>query len=168
VTMKNAVFWDMAPCRICVNRRFGGTYRFNLQGSRLLATCSRWFLVRGYFYPENGGDTFLRNVGSHKITRRHILLATCTRWFLARGIFYLEDGSDTFLRNVVSHKIYTAPHPRIRHYITHIILYTSRPLFFLYRPFLSFNRNLCQFPLSFILKRFFPSQIDCVVQRCSQ
>jgi hypothetical protein len=26
VTMKNAVFWDVAPCRSCVNRRFGGTY----------------------------------------------------------------------------------------------------------------------------------------------
>jgi hypothetical protein len=30
-------------------------------------TCSRWFLARGFFYPEDGGDTFLRNVGSHKI-----------------------------------------------------------------------------------------------------
>jgi hypothetical protein len=24
--MKNAVFWDVAPCRSCVNKRFGGTY----------------------------------------------------------------------------------------------------------------------------------------------
>jgi hypothetical protein len=24
------------------------------------ATCSRWFLARGFFYPEDGGDTFLR------------------------------------------------------------------------------------------------------------
>jgi hypothetical protein len=31
------------------------------------ATCSRWFLARGLFYPEDGGDTFHRNVGSHKI-----------------------------------------------------------------------------------------------------
>jgi hypothetical protein len=23
--MKNAVFWDVGPCRSCVNRRFGGT-----------------------------------------------------------------------------------------------------------------------------------------------
>jgi hypothetical protein len=29
VTMKNAVFWDVAPCRFCVNRRFGGTYRLH-------------------------------------------------------------------------------------------------------------------------------------------
>jgi hypothetical protein len=30
-------------------------------------TCSRWFLARGFFYNEDGGDTFLRNFGSHKI-----------------------------------------------------------------------------------------------------
>jgi hypothetical protein len=32
----------------------------------LMLTCSRWFLSRGFFYPDDGGDTFLRNVGSHK------------------------------------------------------------------------------------------------------
>jgi hypothetical protein len=31
------------------------------------ATCWRWFLARGFFYPEDRGDTFLQNVGSHKI-----------------------------------------------------------------------------------------------------
>jgi hypothetical protein len=31
VTMKKAVFWDLAPCICGVNRRFGGTYR-HLQG----------------------------------------------------------------------------------------------------------------------------------------
>jgi bisphosphoglycerate-dependent phosphoglycerate mutase len=30
--MKNTVFWDVAPCRYYVNRRFGGTYRVHLQG----------------------------------------------------------------------------------------------------------------------------------------
>jgi hypothetical protein len=28
--MKNAVFWDMAPCRYFVKRRFGGTYHLHL------------------------------------------------------------------------------------------------------------------------------------------
>jgi hypothetical protein len=28
------------------------------------ASCSRWFFARGFFYPEDGGDTILRNVGS--------------------------------------------------------------------------------------------------------
>jgi hypothetical protein len=30
------------------------------------ANCSRWFLAGGFLYPEEEGDTFLRNVGSHK------------------------------------------------------------------------------------------------------
>jgi hypothetical protein len=34
VTMKNAVFWNVAPCRYFVNRRFGGTHRLHLQGIR--------------------------------------------------------------------------------------------------------------------------------------
>jgi hypothetical protein len=33
VTMKNAVFWDVAPCRFNIKRRFGGNYRLHLQGS---------------------------------------------------------------------------------------------------------------------------------------
>jgi hypothetical protein len=42
VTMKIALFWDVGA-----------------------ATCSRWFLARGFFYPEDGGDMFLRNFGLH-------------------------------------------------------------------------------------------------------
>jgi hypothetical protein len=38
VTMKNAVFWNVAPCRSCVNRRFGGTWLLTL------VTRSRIFL----------------------------------------------------------------------------------------------------------------------------
>jgi hypothetical protein len=30
-------------------------------------TCSCCFLAHGFFYPADGGDTFLRNVSSHKI-----------------------------------------------------------------------------------------------------
>jgi hypothetical protein len=39
---------------------------FDSASTRRLQTCPRWFLARGFFYPEDGGDTFLRNVGSHK------------------------------------------------------------------------------------------------------
>jgi hypothetical protein len=37
------------------------------------ATCSRWFFARGFFYPEDGGDSILRNVGSidHIYTAPH-------------------------------------------------------------------------------------------------
>jgi hypothetical protein len=45
LTMKNAVFWDVPPCRSCVNRRFGGTYRLHLQGRKIRergTSVSRW------------------------------------------------------------------------------------------------------------------------------
>jgi hypothetical protein len=36
VTMKNAVFWGVAPCRCGrLNRRFGGSYRLRLQGRKI-------------------------------------------------------------------------------------------------------------------------------------
>jgi hypothetical protein len=35
VVMKSIIFWDMTPCSLLsFNRRFGGTYRFHLQGRR--------------------------------------------------------------------------------------------------------------------------------------
>jgi hypothetical protein len=64
VTMNNAVFWDVASCKYCVNRRFGGTYRLHLQGIRIRergTSVSRWLQT------EEGGDTFIRNVGLHNI-----------------------------------------------------------------------------------------------------
>jgi hypothetical protein len=42
---KNVVFWDVAPCRSCVNRRFGGTYHLHLQGRKIRergTSMSRW------------------------------------------------------------------------------------------------------------------------------
>jgi hypothetical protein len=32
--MKNAVFWDVAPCRYCVKRRFGGTSFYTIYTRR--------------------------------------------------------------------------------------------------------------------------------------
>jgi hypothetical protein len=58
VTMKNAVFWDVVPCRYCVNRRFGGTYRFHFHGMRNPRVMNQREQV-----AADGGDTFLRNVG---------------------------------------------------------------------------------------------------------
>jgi hypothetical protein len=49
---------------VCVNRRFRGTYRLHLQSA---ATCSRWFPARGFFYPEDEGNTLLRNVDLNNI-----------------------------------------------------------------------------------------------------
>jgi hypothetical protein len=46
--MKNAVFWDVALCRSCVNRRSRGKYRLHLQGRKILergTSVSRWQLT---------------------------------------------------------------------------------------------------------------------------
>jgi hypothetical protein len=47
-----------------VNRRFGGKYRLHLQGRKIRergTSVSRWL------HTEDGGNTFLRNIGSYKI-----------------------------------------------------------------------------------------------------
>jgi hypothetical protein len=52
VTMKNAVFWDVAPCRSCVTRRFGGTYHLHLQGRKIRergTSVSRWLQKTAFF-----------------------------------------------------------------------------------------------------------------------
>jgi hypothetical protein len=67
-----------------------GCFRLVAQSA---ATCSRWFLTRGFFYPEDWGDTFLRNVGSHKIytaphpRRRYFSLLSHLRLNLPSGRF---------------------------------------------------------------------------------
>jgi hypothetical protein len=57
-------FWDVAPCRFCMNRRFGGTYCLHLPGRKIRERGSRWFLALGFLYL--GEDMFLRNLSSHK------------------------------------------------------------------------------------------------------
>jgi hypothetical protein len=60
VTMKNDVFWDVAPCSSYINRRFGGTYRLHFQGREMrergtsmnqqsATICLCWFLARGFY-----------------------------------------------------------------------------------------------------------------------
>jgi hypothetical protein len=69
MTMKNAVFWDVALCRYFVNRRFGGMYHLHLQGIRNPRAINQGeevttaYSYSDFLYPEDGGDTFLRNVG---------------------------------------------------------------------------------------------------------
>jgi hypothetical protein len=60
--LKNTVFWDVALCSSCVNRRFGDKYRLHLQGrkirqrgtsvSRLLQTAATRSTRR--YIPEDG------------------------------------------------------------------------------------------------------------------
>jgi hypothetical protein len=50
--MKNAVFWDVAPCRYFVNRRFGGTSVNKIHGATSQKTA--FFIFENLFadlYP---------------------------------------------------------------------------------------------------------------------
>jgi hypothetical protein len=49
------------------SHNFSYTNVLNISIQTAAATCSRWFLARGFFYHKDGDDTFLRNVGSYKI-----------------------------------------------------------------------------------------------------
>jgi hypothetical protein len=53
-----------SPLSLPLCSYIAGCFRLVAQSA---ATCSRCFLSRELFYSEDGGDKFLRNVGSHKI-----------------------------------------------------------------------------------------------------
>jgi hypothetical protein len=59
VTMKNVVFWDVALCRSCVNRRFGGMYRIHLQGRKIR---ERWTSVSRWLQRHIPEDDILQNL----------------------------------------------------------------------------------------------------------
>jgi hypothetical protein len=69
--MKVAIFWDIAPCSLYMNRRFGGTYHLYLQGRKSAKQNNQRAQLPSYllswliFNPEDGGDTFLRNVSTY-------------------------------------------------------------------------------------------------------
>jgi hypothetical protein len=47
-----------------------GCFRLVTQSA---ATCSRWFFARGFFYPEDGDNTFSSEMSVHpRSTQRHI------------------------------------------------------------------------------------------------
>jgi hypothetical protein len=108
--MKNVVFWDVAPCRFYVNRRFGGTYRLHLQGRKIherRTSVSRCL--------QTAFCTSIEIKNKDCIYHEHAACNHLLTLVPRSRIFLPEDGGDTFLRNVGSHKIYTAPHPRRRH-----------------------------------------------------
>jgi hypothetical protein len=62
--LKSIIFWDISPCSpLSFNRRFGETYRLNLQGKRNRFRKTIKQAGGKQVDPEDGGDMFLRNVG---------------------------------------------------------------------------------------------------------
>jgi hypothetical protein len=68
-----AIFWDIAPSSLYVNRRFRGTYHLHLLGRKSAQPSSAcWFLGRLIFNPE---DVVIRSseTSDHiQTTRRYI------------------------------------------------------------------------------------------------
>jgi hypothetical protein len=72
---------------------------------QIAAICSRWFLAREFYYPEDGGDTFLRNVGSHKIyTAPHPRKRNSSIPFLLSAVIPIKDNKRTKFQLLRSHK----------------------------------------------------------------
>jgi hypothetical protein len=84
VTIKNTLFWDVASCRYCINRRFGGTHRLHLQGRRKIreggTSVSRWLQTKSgssladFFYSTLKMEAIRSSETSDYTisTRRHI------------------------------------------------------------------------------------------------
>jgi hypothetical protein len=98
MVMKSINFWNIMPCSLLtVNRRFGGTYRLHLQGSRISQVRNQ----------REAGNTQSSKGFSQQISDNlppACLLVSCWTYF-----FDPEDGGDMFLRNVCWHSTdYTA------------------------------------------------------------
>jgi hypothetical protein len=105
--IKNAVFWDVAPRRTCVNRRSRWTYRLHLQGRKIRergTSVSRWqrmFLSwrwRRYVPPKRRFTQDLHGATSQK-TALFIVTAVKTSNLTLRVIvermlvLYMHDGA---------------------------------------------------------------------------
>jgi hypothetical protein len=80
VTMKN-VFWDVAPSRSCMNRRFVATYRLQLQGRNIRergTSVSKWLQTAAASSLEDFSTLKMEAICSSETsihtrsTRRHI------------------------------------------------------------------------------------------------
>jgi hypothetical protein len=75
VVMNVAIFWYIALCSPCLNRRFGGAYRLHLQGKKsadCLPPAVLCFLTRLIFYPEDGGDISFEMTVHVRTTRVYV------------------------------------------------------------------------------------------------
>jgi hypothetical protein len=103
--MKKAVFWDVAPCGSCMDRRFGS-------------------------YNSHTAPRVASNFRVEKISGRGRMLVVNNASLLLElsslaDIFYPQDGGYMFHRNVGSYKTHTAPHPRRLHSSSYQITFTT-------------------------------------------
>jgi hypothetical protein len=96
-TLKNAVFWDVAPCRSCeLSRRFGGTRRLHLQGRKIRergTSLSRWtYWHLRLFHTPSFHAHYNLLFTNHPATLRCMILATrkVLKWNESKEINILE------------------------------------------------------------------------------
>jgi hypothetical protein len=81
MTMKKATLLDVTICGSCMNRRFGGTYRFRHQDEKnwrdsnnVGSLYSQRASIASYSYSyhlDDRGHTFLQSVGCRFLQRPH-------------------------------------------------------------------------------------------------
>jgi hypothetical protein len=97
--LKKAVFWDVAPCRYCVNRCFGGTYLLNLQGItqeeiRERTSVSRYNRLLRYVPPKRRLTQYLHGATSQN-----------TAFFIVTAV---KTSNLTYIFNVLQHGVHAA------------------------------------------------------------
>jgi hypothetical protein len=97
--VKNAVFWDVAPCRYCITRRYGGTYHLHLQSRRKKkekirargTSVSRWLQTKWPVAGSSLADFFFFFFLHDGSSLADFFFFFPTRWFLARGFFIFSS-----------------------------------------------------------------------------
>jgi hypothetical protein len=112
----------VALCRSCVNRRFGGTYRLHLQSRKISergTSMNRWLQSE---QSEDGGDIFLRNVGSI-YTASHP-----RRQHSSREMFIFFSKDSEMMNKVRSYLVSEEPSVRLLGYweLWHVTLWNKK------------------------------------------
>jgi hypothetical protein len=138
--MKKAVFWDVTPCRSGVNRRFGGTYRLHLQGSRLLSSfinlftrAHHWSLLCASSYHR---IIFLKDSFSYYPPMSRSSLWSLSFWLLPRAYYmpcpphppWLDRSNYTWRRVQVMKLLIMQFSPISCHFISLRSRYSQHPV----------------------------------------
>jgi hypothetical protein len=101
--MKNAVFWDVAPCKSCVNRRFGRMYRLH-------PLLGWWFSLQP---PAHDGSS----LADFSTLKMEVICSSATSVYTRSTRRHIpEDGIlHTHRReNLKSYTTYAVPQPHLR------------------------------------------------------
>jgi hypothetical protein len=131
--MKNAVFWDVAPCRSCVNRRFGGTYCLFLQGRKIRewgTSVNRWLQsetsVHSYLRENLKPSNIVIVISCARLCSTHFPILFCTSE-LKSDIRSNRQIPHMWINRNVQHATESAIllHNIVRFLTTKIVSYTS-------------------------------------------